>query len=140
MNVLKEKARSSKRARENTSVFRYSVNLSERENADFLTLFEQSGMPSYARFIAARIFDESFKVIKVDKGAIDVYNQLLAFHAQFRAVGVNYNQLIKALKANFTERKAYAMIQKLHKETMKLTGIHEQVLEIAQEFKEKYDS
>lgn len=86
------------------------------------------------------MFGESFKVIKVDKGAIDVYNQLRAFHAQFRAVGVNYNQLIKALKSNFTEKKAYTFIQKLHKETMKLTAIHEQVLALAQEFKEKYDS
>lgn len=118
--------------------YRYTVNLTAEENARFLTLYEQSGMKTYARFIAARIFAEEFKVIKVDKGVIDMYNLLLSFHGQFRSVGVNYNQLIKALKSNFTEKKAYAFIQKLHKETMRLAQIHEKVLAIALEFKEKY--
>ncbi len=74
----------------------------------------------------------------MNKGAIDVFNQLRAFHAQFRAVGVNYNQLIKALQAVFTERKTYIMINKLHRETMKLVAIHEKILHLAEEFKEKY--
>lgn len=117
---------------------RLSFNLTERQFAHFLALYEQSGMTTYAHFIEARVFNESFKVIKVDKGAIDVFNQLRAFHAQFRAVGVNYNQLIKALKSNFTEKKAFVMIHKLHQETMKLTAIHSQVLKIAEEFNEKY--
>lgn len=119
---------------------RLSFNLTERRFADFLTLFERSGMNSYAHFIEARVFNESFKVIKVDKSAMGIYNQLCKFHAQFRAVGVNYNQLIKALKSNFTEKKAYVIVQKLHKETMKLTDIHEQVLKLAIQIKEQNDS
>ncbi len=127
-----------KQSQSKATDFRYTVNLTAEENARFLTLYERSGMKTYARFIAARIFGEEFKVIKVDKGAVDVYNLLFSFHAQFRGVGVNYNQLVKALKSNFTEKKAYAFIQKLHKETMKLAQIHEKVLAIATEFKEKY--
>ncbi len=121
------------------AVFRYTIRMTAKEHCEFLTLFEKSGLREKSAFIRARIFNESFKVIKVDKGAIDVFNQLRAFHAQFRAVGVNYNQLIKALQSVFTERKAYVMINKLHRETMKLVAIHEKVLHIAEEFKEKYD-
>jgi hypothetical protein len=122
------------------ATFRYTVNLTPEENARFLTLYERSGMNAYARFIAARIFNEEFKVITIDKGAVDVYNLLLSFHAQFRSIGVNYNQVVKALKSNFTEKKAYAFLKKLHGETMKLAQIHEKVLAIATDFKEKYDS
>lgn len=124
--------------KQKTTDFRYTVNLSAQDNARFLTLFEKSGMKTYARFIAAQIFNEEFKVIKVDKGALDIYHLLLSFHAQFRSIGVNYNQLIKALQSNFTEKKAYAFVRRLHKETMKLGEIHEKVLEIANRFNEKY--
>lgn len=140
MDIAKQIRKTKKPKKHENRTRRLSFNLTERQFVEFLRLYEQSGMTTYAHFIEARVFNESFKVIKVDKGAIDVFNQLLAFHAQFRAVGVNYNQLIKALKSNFTEKKAYAFIQKLHKETMKLTAIHEQVLALAQEFKEQYDS
>lgn len=135
-----KKAKTKKHQRYENKTRRLSFNITERQFAEFLTLYEKSGMTAYAHFIEARVFDEKFKVIKVDKGAIDVYNQLVAFHAQFRAVGVNYNQLIKTLKSHFSEKKAFAMIHKLHQETMVLASIHKKVLALANEFKEQYDS
>ena len=47
--------------------FRYSVNFTAEEHARFLTLFEESGVQSKARFIAARVFGEEFRVIKHDR-------------------------------------------------------------------------
>ena len=47
--------------------FRYSVNFTAEEHARFLTLFEESGVQSKARFISARVFGEEFRVIKHDQ-------------------------------------------------------------------------
>ena len=69
--------------------YRYSVNFTPSENAKFLTMFEESGVYSKARFIKARVFDESFRVIKVDRTLLDYYQKLSSLFAQFRAIGVN---------------------------------------------------
>ena len=45
----------------------------DTEFARFLTLYEQSGVPNRAVFIKARVFDETFRVIKVDRSLLDYY-------------------------------------------------------------------
>ena len=35
--------------------------------------------------------------------------RLTTFHSQFRAIGTNYNQCVRALKSNFSEKKALAL-------------------------------
>lgn len=114
---------------------RISVNLSDVEYADFLTMFEKSGVHSMASFIKARIFNESFRVVKVD-GALLEYTQLLSsLYNQYRAVGVNYNQTIVTLKSKFEERKALAMLYKLEQQTVELALISRQILALSQEFR-----
>jgi hypothetical protein len=71
------------------AVFRYTVRFNAMQHAEFLSLFEQSGMHTKAHFILARIFDEDFKVIKIDKNAIDYYTKLTTLYGQFRSIGVN---------------------------------------------------
>ena len=48
---------------------RHVLYLNDRENARFLSQWEQSGVTSKSRFIAARLFGEPFRVVKVDKSA-----------------------------------------------------------------------
>ena len=115
---------------------RISVNLSNVEYADFLTLFEKSGVHSMASFIKARIFNETFRVVKVD-GALLEYTQLLSsFYNQYKAIGVNYNQTVVTLKSKFEERKALAMLYKLEQQTVELVLISRQISELSQKFKE----
>ena len=47
---------------------------------------------------------------KVDKTLVDYYTKLSDFHAQFRAVGTNYNQVVKELRLHFSEKKAMALL------------------------------
>lgn len=68
---------------------RYSVNFTDEEHARFLTLFEQSGLKSKARFIATRVFNDEFRVVKTDRAALEYVTKLTAFNSQFRAIGVN---------------------------------------------------
>ncbi|KAA6307778.1 hypothetical protein EZS27_040550 [termite gut metagenome] len=103
------------------AVFRYSISLNEKEHNEFLSRFEQSGLKVKAHFITSCIFDRELKVVKVDKATMDYYMRLTTFHSQFRAIGTNYNQVTKAIKATFTEKKALAFLHQLEKQGKRLT-------------------
>ncbi|MDD3039943.1 conjugal transfer protein MobA [Bacteroides sp.] len=115
---------------------RISVNLSDIEYADFLTLYEKSGVHSMASFIKARIFNETFRVVKVDGSLLDYTQQLSSFYNQYRAIGVNYNQTVATLKSKFEERKALTMLYKLEQQTVELVQISRQISALSLKFKE----
>ena len=98
--------------------------------------WEQSGVTSKSRFIAARLFGEPFRVVKVDKSAVEYCARLTEFYAQFRAVAVNYNQVVKALHNNFSEKKTLAFLYKLEKATTELAMLNRQVIDLTNECKE----
>ena len=118
--------------------FRYSVNFTAVEHARFLTMFEESGLQSKARFIAARVFNDEFRVVKIDRSAMEYVTKLTSFHAQFRAVGVNYNQVVKELHSNFSEKKALALLYKLEKATIELAETGKKIVALSEEFREKW--
>lgn len=118
--------------------FRYSVNFKAVEHARFLAMFEQSGLQSKARFIAARVFSDEFRVVKIDRSAMEYATKLSSFYAQFRSVGVNYNQVVKELHSNFSEKKALALLYKLEKTTIELVEIGKKIQELSEEFREKF--
>lgn len=70
---------------------RVSVNFTAMEFAEFLSMKEMAGVQSQSAFIKARIFNETFRVIKVDRSLLDYYQKLTTLYGQFRCVGVNYN-------------------------------------------------
>jgi hypothetical protein len=117
---------------------RLSFNLNDADYAVFLSLLEASGLHDRARFITSCIFKREWKVVKVDKSAMDYYMRLTTFHSQFRAIGVNYNQITKAIKSVFTEKKALAFLYKLEKATMELVAIYKQIMDLTAEFEEKW--
>ena len=45
------------------------------------------------------------------------------FHAQFRAIGTNYNQVVKELRLHFSEKKAMALLYKLEQQTVELVKL-----------------
>ena len=120
------------------AIFRYSVNFTAAEHVQFLTLFEQSGLQSKARFIAARVFSDEFRVVKTDRATMEYVTKLTSFYAQFRSVGVNYNQVVKELHSNFSEKKALALLYKLEKATIELVEIGKKVMELSEELKERW--
>ena len=116
------------------AVYRYSISLTAAENAKFLSLFEQSGMNIMAHFITACIFQKTITTVKIDKAAVDYHVKLTGLFGQFRAIGVNYNQLIKMLYTNFTEKKAAAYLYRLEKQTMELSALAKKVIQLTEEF------
>jgi hypothetical protein len=120
------------------AVFRYSVNFTAEEHADFLSRFERAGVKAKAQFIAACIFEKSLKVVKYDMAAMEYHARLTNFYAQFRAIGVNYNQVTKALKSTFTEKKALAFLYKLEQATRELVAINQKIIDLTKEFEAKW--
>jgi len=114
---------------------RLAINLNDADYAQFLTLYDASGLPDKARFITSCIFNRQLKVVKIDKAAMDYYMRLTTFHSQFRAIGVNYNQVTKALKATYTEKKALAFLYQLEQATRELVSLQHKIIALTEEFK-----
>ena len=122
----------------NPKTNRYVFRLTDEENAKFLALFDQSGMDNKAEFVISMLFEKEIKTVKIDKGTVDFYMRLTSFHSQFRAIGVNYNQIVKLLYSQFSDKKASAYLYKLEKETAEMVQILKKVIELMEEFDEKY--
>ncbi|QBA19660.1 hypothetical protein EU348_00155 [Chryseobacterium indologenes] len=113
---------------------RYVFRLDDEDNSKFLSLFEASGVDNKAKFITSVLFSKEIKTVKIDKGTVDFYMRLTSFYSQFRAVGVNYNQVVKLLYTHFTEKKAAAFLFQLEKHTAELSALCRKIIELANEF------
>ncbi|OPB98808.1 hypothetical protein BAS10_03805 [Elizabethkingia meningoseptica] len=120
------------------AVHRYSFNLNDEDNAKFLALFDQSGMNVMAHFITACIFQKTIKTVKIDMNAVEYHAGLTNFFGQFRGIATNYNQIVRLLNANFSEKKALAYLYKLEKQTAEMKELLLKVLILTVEFEKKY--
>ena len=104
----------------------------------FLTMYERSGVYAKAVFLKEQFFGRTFRVVTVDKGLVDYYTKLSDFHAQFRAIGTNYNQVVKELRSHFSEKKAMALLYKLEKCTEELAALSHRIVELSKEMEAKW--
>ena len=122
----------------NPCTHRYVFRLTDEENAKFLSLYEASGLNNKAKFIISVLFAREIKTIKMDMAAMDYYMRLTTFYGQFRSVGVNYNQIVKILYRNFSEKKAAAYLFKLEKQTAEMAALCQKVIQLTHEFETKH--
>lgn len=124
--------------KKNPSIHRYVFRLTDEENAKFLSLYETSEANNKAHFITSVLFEKQIKTVKIDMAAMDYYMRLTTLYGQFRAVGVNYNQIVKILYRNFSEKKAAAYLFKLEKQTAELAKLCQQIIKLTEEFEAKH--
>lgn len=117
------------------AVFRYTVRFNEEEHNRFLSMYERSGVSARSVFIKAHFFGLPFRVLTEDKNLVEYYTRLSSFHAQYRAVGNNYNQVVKELRCHFSEKKAMALLYKLEKCTIELVSVTREVIRLTEEYK-----
>jgi hypothetical protein len=137
-NNAPRRGRGGRPPKTDTADFRYSVNFTAQEHARFLTMFEDSGMQSKAAFIKARMFDKPFRVIKTDEGTMRYVAKLTQFHSQSRAVGTNYNQIVKTFHIHFSQKNALNSLGRLEELTAELAGIGRRVVELSEEFCQRW--
>ena len=64
--------------------------------------------------------------------------RLTTLFGQFRAVGTNYNQVVKILYRNFSEKKAAAYLYKLEKQTAEMAVLCQKIIQLTEEFEAKH--
>lgn len=137
-NNESKRRKAGRHPKDKPAIFRYTIRMNVDEHDKFLSLFEQSGETVKAHYITSCIFNKPIKVVKIDKGVQDYYMRMTTFFGQYRAIGTNYNQIVKALKTNFSEKKALAFLYKLEKATLELVALQKQMMQLTDEFEEKY--
>ena len=133
-----KKSQGGRKPKTDRAIHRYGIKLNDDENAKFNSLFIQSGMMEKAKFIKSMIFGKVMKTVKIDKATMDYYIRLTNFYAQFQAIGNNYNQTVKAIKTNFSEKRGLALLYKLEKVTVELIVLNKKIIELTREFEQKH--
>ena len=87
------------------------------------------------QFILSAIFNKPIKVVKIDKAATDFYIRLTNLQSDYRRVGVNYNQTVKAIHSGeLTEKKALALLYKLEQLTVEYISLNKEIIRLTKEF------
>ncbi len=106
---------------------------------DSLTrMMEKADESVKATFIKKLIFGKPFKVLTTDKSLAVYCAKLSEFFAQYRTIGVNYDLVVKELRANFTEKKAMTHLYKLEKATIDLAKVTADVKALSMQFDEQW--
>ena len=87
-------------------------------------MFGKSGVYAGRFSLKAHFFRQPFKGAESgqDVGGL-LHRYCPDFHAQFRAVGTNYNQVVKELRLHFSREKAMALLYKLEQQTVELVKL-----------------
>lgn len=106
---------------------------------DALTrMMEKADETVRATFIKRLVFGKPFKVLTTDRSLAVYCAKLSEFFAQYRTVGVNYDLIVKELRANFTEKKAMTLLYKLEKATIEMAKITADVRALSLQFDEQW--
>ena len=130
---MKKKSKYGRNPKLNPKTHCVMVRFDDVEWNRFLTMYEESNVYAKAVFLKAHFFGQKFKVLKVDKTLVDYYTKLSDFHAQFRAIGTNYNQVVKELRIHFSEKKA------MEKHTIDLVKLSREIVELSREMYAKWE-
>jgi hypothetical protein len=123
-----EKKKRGRKPKAHPQVNRYQIRLNYKDKARFLSKYEQSGKRSISAFITDCVLNKPLKVVVINKTLIDYTILLSSFHAQFRAIKNNFNQVYLTLVLNLGEKKALEMINILAPSTREF-GLLKQEIE-----------
>ena len=107
------------------------VRFNDEEYARFMARYKESGVYAKAVFCKSMVFGESFRVIKENEKMRPFSEKLNGYHAQFRTLATVYNQIVKEMHVNFSERKTMALMQRLEKTTKEMTALAKDVIGLA---------
>ena len=118
-------------------VHRYNFKLTTEENIRFKQMLYKAGSEhNRSRFIVKRIFGEEFVVVRRDPSKVQFIARLNDFYFQFQKLGNNYNQIVKAINAYFSNIAIPHQIAMLEQRTRKLKALSIEILNLAKQAKE----
>ena len=102
-----------------------------------IDLYHKSGSMSKSEFVRGRILGESFKVITVDKSAVEYYRKLSELTAQIHKIGVLYNQTVRAINSYHSVKTAQILLEKLEKLSAQIIALQEQAINLTIDYRKK---
>ena len=102
-----------------------------------IDLYHKSGSMSKSEFVRARLLGEHFKVITVDKSAVEYYRKLSELTAQVHKIGTNYNQVVRLMHLYTAEKSVKALLRELINLTNEIKSIQEKAMDLTVEFRKK---
>ena len=110
---------------------RYNFKLNEEENIRFCRMLAEAGLEhNRSRFIVKRIFAEEFVVVRRDPSTVQFVTRLNDFYFQFQRVAQNYNQVVKAINAHFSNVAIPHQIAVLEQRTRELKALSIEILNL----------
>ena len=110
-------------------------NLKDQQKA--LDLFQRSGAEPKSDFVRGRILGEIFKVITVDKSAVEYYRKLSELTAQIHKIGVLYNQTVRAINSYHSVKTAQILLEKLEKLSAQIIALQEQAINLTIDYRKR---
>ena len=104
-----------------------------------IDLYHKSGSKAKSEFVRARLLGEHFKVITVDKSAVEYYRKLSELTAEVHKIGVNYNQVVRFLHITERETMTQTLLQELIRLTKELTALQEKAVSLTIDYRERDD-
>ncbi len=99
-----------------------------------IDLFHKSGAGTKSDFVRGRILGEHFKVITVDKSAVEYYRKLSEFTAQIHKIGVLYNQTVRAINSYHSVKTAQLLLEKLEKLSLQIITLQQKAIQLTEQF------
>lgn len=136
MDMDKERERRSERKRaEKPRWDNWHVRLpNPKDQQRAIDLFQRSGAKTKSDFVRARILGEHFKVITVDKSAVDYYRKLSELIAENHRIGVLYNQTVRAINSYHSVKTAQILLEKLEKISGQIITLQQKAIQLTEQF------
>lgn len=110
-------------------------NLKDQQKA--IDLFQRSGAETKSDFVRGCILGDSFKIITVDKSAVEYYRKLSELTAQIHKIGVLYNQVVRAINAYHSVKTAQIMLEKLERLSAQIIELQQKTIDLTIDYRSK---
>lgn len=138
INIMTENSKNGRPPSPNRCTHCVMVRFDDLEWDALTRMMEKADETVRATFIKRLVFGKPFKVLTTDRSLAVYCAKLSEFFAQYRTIGVNYDLVVKELRANFTEKKAMTLLYKLEKATIEMAKITADVRALSQQFDEQW--
>lgn len=107
---------------------------SPKDQQKVIELFHKSGAKSKSDFVRGCILGEKFKVITVDKSAVDYYRKLSELIAENHRIGILYNQTVRAINSYHSVKTAQILLEKLGKISGQIITLQQKAIQLTEQF------
>ena len=108
-----------------------------RDQLRLIELFKRSGARTKTEYIRARILDEHFRVVTIDKSREDFVRRLTEFSAALNKIGVLYNQVVRAINAYHSVKTAQIMLEKLERLSAQIIELQQKTIDLTIDYRSK---